>query len=111
MSTCDICGNRMVVSHYHLPAEIKEENRIKFAHLECCSEAALKQNLLVHARNQIKLYQDVIELINNISLEKIRAFEEKYGSYEEISQGTHIDHHVMISALISELKRKVCKIG
>ncbi len=96
----------MTGSHYHLPAEIKQANRIKFAHMECCSIEELKQVLLAQARNQIELYQDVIELVNRMSLEKIRAFEAKYGTYEELRQGSHIDHHVMISALMSELKRK-----
>lgn len=107
MSTCEICGSTITGSHYHLPAEIKDANKIKFAHMECCSIEELKKSLLEKAQNQVKMYQDVIELVNNISLEKINDFETKYGTYEETSQGRHIDHNVMICALISELKRKI----
>ncbi len=67
----------------------------------------LKKTLAAQAQNQIRLYQDVIELMNDMSLEKIKDFEAKYGTYEELRQGSHIDHHVMISALMSELKRKI----
>lgn len=107
MSTCEICGNTITSSHYHLPAEIRERNMIKFAHMECCSTEEIKQNLIVQAQNQVRFYHDVIDLLNNISLEKIRDFETKYGTYDEIRQGPYIDHNVMISALISELKKKV----
>lgn len=35
MFVCDICGNEMSSSHYHLPAETKEANEIKNTeHLE-----------------------------------------------------------------------------
>lgn len=107
MSTCEICGNTITGSHYHLPAEIRERNAIKFTHMECCSAEELKQSLLTYAQSQAKVYQDVIDLANNISVEKIRDFETKYGTYEELRQGTHIDHHIMISALVSELKSKM----
>lgn len=106
MSTCEICGNGLAGSHYHLPAEIRERNAIKFAHMECCSTEEIKQNIILQAQNQVRFYQDVIDLLNNISLEKIRDFETKYGTYDEIRQGSYIDHNVMISALISELKKK-----
>lgn len=85
---------------------MKETSGIKLTHLECCSVEELKQCLLTQAQNQIKMYQDVIELINNMSLAKIKDFEVKYGMYEELRQDHEIDYHVMISALISELKRR-----
>ena len=43
ISVCDICGNEMSSSHYHLPAEIKEANKIKFVHMECCSADEIKK--------------------------------------------------------------------
>ena len=107
MSICEICGNQMTSSHYHLAAEIKEANKIKFAHMECCSAEDIKQNLLSYAENQIRLYQDVIDLVKDTSLEKINDFEMKYGTYEEISQGIQIDRDLSTSALISELKRRI----
>ena len=107
MSTCEICSNIITDSNYHLPAEIKDRNKVKFAHMECCSIEELKRILSTSAQSQIKLYQDTIELVSNISLEKIRDFEMKYGTYAEINQGPHIDHCVMISALVSELRMKL----
>ncbi|MFQ5920432.1 MAG: hypothetical protein ACE5JV_00245 [Nitrososphaerales archaeon] len=107
MSTCDVCGNKIVDSNYHIPAELRDENRIKFVHFECCSVDDIKRNLILCAQDQIRLYQDVVDLLKNTSPEKIREFETRYGTYEEMSQGSHIDHQIMISALISELKRKL----
>lgn len=97
----------MARSHYQIPAEIRDRDKIKFAHIECCSVEEIKRNLVSQAESQIRLYQDVIDMLNEPSLEKIRDFEMKYGTYEEISQGQHIDHHLMVSALVSELKKKV----
>ena len=107
MSICEICGNKLSTSHYHLPAEIKEADKIKFVHMECCSTESIKRNLLSYAENQIKFYQDIIRLVNNASIEEIKNIETKYGIYEEISQGIQIDRDLYVSALISELKRKI----
>jgi transcription elongation factor Elf1 len=98
---CENCGNQMDTSQYQVPAEIKKtNNRIKFAHMECCSAEELKQNLLSQAQTQIRFYKDVIDLVNNTSLEKIRDMEIKYGTYDEVSQGIQTDREIMTSALI-----------
>lgn len=94
-------------SNYNLPVDIRELDRIKFTHLECCSLEELKQNIVTEAKNQIRLYQNVIELIDNLNLAKIHEFETKYGTYEELCQDQEIDHHVRISALISELRKRI----
>lgn len=94
-------------SHYHIPAEIRDRSKIRFAHMECCSVEEIKQNIIEHAQKQINIFQDLVELVNNLSTEKIKDFETKYGTYEEIRQGAYIDRDVTIAALISELKRKV----
>jgi|SRR5918993_5418250 galactitol-specific phosphotransferase system IIB component len=109
MSVCEVCGNRLSSSYYHLPAEIKEEtknHKIKFVHMECCSVEQIKQNLLSYAENQVALYHDIINLVKDTSLKKIKDIQDKYGTYDEISQDIQIDRDLMISALISELKRK-----
>jgi hypothetical protein len=107
MSVCDTCGTEISKSHYHIPAELKEENRIKFVHMECCSAEEIKRNLLSYAENQIRLYQDIVDLIKDTNMHKIRNFETKYGVYEEILQGVNPDHDLYISALISDLKRRI----
>ncbi|PWU81076.1 MAG: hypothetical protein DLM72_08855 [Candidatus Nitrosopolaris wilkensis] len=94
-------------SQYLLPAELKAANGIKFAHMECCSAEELKQSLFSQAQHQIRFYQDVIELVNNASLDKIKNIEMKYGTYDEVSQGIHTDRELMASALIFELKKKM----
>ena len=106
MFVCDICSNSMSTSRYHLPAEIKEPNKINFVHMECCSAHEIKKNLLTYAQNQIKYYQDIIDLIKNTDMKKIRDFEMKYGDYEEVSQGIRIDRDTYIASLISELKKR-----
>jgi hypothetical protein len=93
--------------YYYLAAEIKESNKIKFIHMECCSAESIKRNLLSYAENQINFYQDIIHLVNDTSLEEINNIETKYGTYGEISQGIQIDRDRYVSALISELKGKI----
>jgi hypothetical protein len=106
MSVCDICNSSMSTSHYHLPGEIKEPNRVNFVHMECCSAQEIKKNLLTYAENQIKYYQDIIDLVKNTDMNKIRDFEMKYGMYEEVSQGIPIDRETYVAGLISELKKR-----
>ncbi|PWU81512.1 MAG: hypothetical protein DLM72_06600 [Candidatus Nitrosopolaris wilkensis] len=106
ISVCDICGNEMSSSHYHLPAEIKEANKIKFVHMECCSADEIKKNLLSYAQNQIRFYHDIVDLVNDTNMKKIKDFEMKYGMYEEVSQGILIDRDTYIAGLISELKKR-----
>src|SRR5712692_10964391 len=105
MSVCDICSNSMSISHYHLPAEIKEPNRVNFVHMECCSAQEIKKNLLTYAQNQIRFYHDIIDLVNDTNIKNIKDFEMKYGDYEEVSQGIRIDRDTYIASLISELKK------
>jgi hypothetical protein len=106
MSVCDICGNAMSTSHYHLPAEIKEPNKKNFVHMECCSAQEVIKNLLTYAQNQIRYYQDIIELVKDTDFKNIRNFEMKYGSYEEVCQGVPIDRDTYLAGLISELKKR-----
>ncbi|MDQ5868403.1 MAG: hypothetical protein M3530_01600 [Thermoproteota archaeon] len=61
----------------------------------------------MQAENQIRLYEHVIDVVRNATLEKIIGLEMKYGTYEEISKGIQIDHNLYTSALISELKRRI----
>lgn len=103
---CDICGKEISTSHYYLPAEIKEANRIKFVHMECCSAQEIKKNLLSYAQNQMKFYHDIIDLVTDTNVKKIRDFEMKYGKYEEIVQGFDLDRDMYIAGLISELKKR-----
>ena len=72
--------------------------------MECCSAHEIKKNLLTYAQNQIKYYQDIIDLIKNTDMKKIRDFEMKYGMYE-VSQGIPIDRETYVAGLISELKK------
>lgn len=107
MSICDTCGTEISKSHYRIPAELKEVDRTKFVHMECCSAEEIKRSLLSYAENQIRLYQDVVDLIKDTNMHKIRNFETKYGVYEEILQGVNPDHDLYTSALISGLKRRI----
>ncbi len=90
---------------------LKEKSKI--AHIECCSHEQIKQILLSQAEDQIRFYKDIIDLIkeekgkdNKSFLNKLNNFEQKYGSFDEIRQGTSIDRDIFTYALIAELKRK-----
>ena len=89
-----------------MTAEIKEANKIKFVHMECCSADEIKRNLLSYAQNQIRFYHDIIDLVNDTNMKKIKDFETKYGIYEEVSQSVGIDRDTYIAGLISELKKR-----
>jgi len=83
----------------------------KMAHIECCSHDQIKQILLSQAEDQIRFYKDIIDLIKEEKdsksfLNKINNFEQKYGYFDEIRQGTSIDRDIFTYALIAELKRK-----
>jgi hypothetical protein len=85
----------------------------QMAHIECCSYEQIKQILLSQAEDQIGFYKDIIDLINEETgkdnksfLNKINIFEQKYGSFDEIRQGTSIDRDIFTYASIAELKRK-----
>jgi|SRR3954451_24819882 hypothetical protein len=83
----------------------------KMAHIECCSHEQIKQILLSQAEDQIRFYKDIIDLIKEEKdsksfLNKINNFEQKYGYFDEIRQGTSIDRDIFTYALIAELKRK-----
>ena len=89
------------------------EEKSKIAHIECCSYEQIKQILLSQAEDQIRFYKDIIDLIkegkgkdNKSFLNKLGNFEQKYGSFDEIRQGTSIDRDIFTYALIAELKRK-----
>lgn len=128
---CDICHKSTNSLYSQLIAEIREkrnkkgntttnanfEEKSKMAHIECCTSEQIKQMLLSQAEDQIMFYKDVIDLINGVKekgnnqnkkefLNKSNNFEQKYGSFDEIRQGTSIDHNLLAHALISELKRK-----
>jgi len=89
------------------------EEKSKIVHIECCSYEQIKQILLSQAEDQIRFYKDIIDLIkegkgkdNKSCLNKLGNFEQKYGSFDEIRQGTSIDRDIFTYALIAELKRK-----
>jgi hypothetical protein len=85
-------------------------------HIECCSYEQIKQILLSLAEDQIKFYKDIIDLIkeekeeyNKSFSNELINFEQKYGSFDEIRQGTGVDRDIFTYALIAELKRKIQK--
>lgn len=89
------------------------EEKSKIAHIECCSHEQIKQILLSQAEDQIRFYKDIIDLIKEGKgkdkksfLNKLGNFEQKYGYFDEIRQGTSIDRDIFTYALIAELKRK-----
>jgi len=89
------------------------EEKSKIVHIECCSYEQIKQILLSQAEDQIRFYKDIIDLIKEGKgkdkksfLNKLGNFEQKYGYFDEIRQGTSIDRDIFTYALIAELKRK-----
>lgn len=103
------------------------DQKSKLAHIECCTIEQIKQILLSQAKDQISFYQDVLDLMDDVVMvegkdrvkkeelerkkedlfiTKATEFEKKNGSFDEMRQGTGIDHNLITFALISELKKK-----
>jgi hypothetical protein len=129
MITCTVCKNELLGRSLYtdLLAEMrsdtdrpgdptKDTGTRQIAHIECCSVNQIKKILISQAKEQISLYKDLFDLIesmqdshnNDIRLrERISEFETKYGSFDELRQGSTIDHNLLTSALISELIKKL----
>ncbi|MGB7955514.1 MAG: hypothetical protein WCF23_16175 [Candidatus Nitrosopolaris sp.] len=57
-------------------------------------------------KNQIRFYHDIIDLVNDINMKKIRDFDTKYGIFEEVSEDILMDRDTYIAGLISKLKKR-----
>lgn len=64
--------------HYYLPAEIKETNKIKFVHMECCSDEEIK--IIFSCRQKIKSGCITMSWMwsENTTIVKIKDLEMKY---------------------------------
>ena len=65
------------------------------------------QCLLSESENQLKFYQDAINLANSLDKNRLKDFETKYGTFDELSQSGPIDRELMISAVVYELKKRL----
>lgn len=110
MSECEACGRPINTSGYLEPAEIRERKAYKFAHVECASNDELTQLLMARVQKEIQFYTELSQLIKNLTLTGIHRFEEKYGSYAELVRGAHADHHIIVSAILAELKTRLSTI-
>ncbi len=83
--------------------------KIRFAHIEHAPTEALTEYVLGRAEKEMKFYQNLAKIAEKPNQERIKQFEDEHGSYEELISGEHVDHHITVAAVLSELKKRLGK--
>ncbi len=100
----------MAYSVYQEPMEVRMGQKLAFAHIEHAPTEELSNYLSTRAVKEMRFYDDLRRIANEPRVERIEQFEDQNGSYEELTAGEHVDHHIMIAAVLNELKRRLAKV-
>ncbi len=106
MCPCTICGKDVEATRYLDVIEIEAKGSSKLGHIECCPTNSLLRYLEVKSQNELEFFHGTLELAKEPSQSRIKNFERKYGTYEEISQSTRLDSWLTVLAVIAELKKR-----
>ncbi len=100
-----ICGNETDLS-FMKSVLLKKGGKSGFAHIRCATAEELKNCILEIARSEKEYYDDLMKITHDFDADKIKQFENKHGSFEEIIDYTPSDSQLIISALLHELQNK-----
>jgi hypothetical protein len=103
--TCIICGNELSLSEMK-SVLLKKGDRTGFAHITCATSDELKKCIIEIARREKEYYEDLMKITPEFKEESIRQFEEKYGTFNELSDYVPSDSEILIAALLHELQKK-----
>lgn len=106
---CPSCGKELVQSSYSEPADVKQGGRFKFLHVECASVAELKHLLISKAERELDFFRDLTALAHNPDESSLKRFEERYGPYDEVEEEALVRPHLLISAVVGELKKRAMR--
>jgi hypothetical protein len=102
---CIICGNEVSLSEMK-SVLLRKGDLTGFAHIACATSDELKQCIVELARRGKEYYDDLVKIAPEFKEEAVKQFEEKYGTFDEISDYAPSDSEISISALLHELQKK-----
>lgn len=104
-ATCIICGNELSLSQMK-SVLLKKGDRTGFAHITCATSDELKKCIIEIAIQEKEYYEDLMKISPEFKEESIRQFEEKYGTFNELSDYTPSDSEILIAALLHQLQKR-----
>jgi hypothetical protein len=104
-ATCFICGNELSLSELK-SVLLKKSDCTGFVHITCATSDDLKQCIIDIAREEKEYYEDLIKISPEFKVEAIRQFEEKYGTFDELSDYAPSDSEILIASLLHELQKR-----
>jgi hypothetical protein len=104
-ATCIICGNELSLSEIK-SVLLKKGDCTVFVHMTCATSDELKKCVIEIAREEKEYYEDLMKISPEFKEESIRQFEEKYGTFNELSDYAPSDSEILIAALLHELQKR-----
>jgi hypothetical protein len=105
-ATCIICGNELSLSEMTSVLLKKGGECTGFAHITCATSDELKNCIIEIARQEKEYYEDLMKISPQFKEDSIRQFEEKYGTFNELSDYAPSDSEILIAALLHELQKR-----
>jgi hypothetical protein len=102
---CIICGKELSLSEMK-SVLLKRGDCTRFVHITCATTDELKKCIIEIARQEKEYYEDLMKISPEFKEESIRQFEEKYGTFNELSDYAPSDSEILIAALLNELQKR-----
>ena len=104
-ATCIICGKELSLSEMK-SVLVKKGDCSQFIHMTCATNDELKKCIIEIAIQEKEYYEDLMKITPDFKVGSIRQFEEKYGTFNELSDYTPSDSEIVIAALLHELQKR-----
>jgi hypothetical protein len=103
--TCIVCGNELSLSEMK-SVLLKKADCTRFVHITCATSDELKKCIIDIATQEKEYYEDLMKISPEFKVESISQFEEKYGTFNELSDYAPSDSEILIAALLHELQKR-----
>ena len=67
----------------------------------------LRQLLISKANMELEFNRDLTDVTNNPDISNLNRSDEKYGSYDEIEEDALARPHLLVCAIVCELRRRL----
>ena len=104
-ATCIICGKELSLSEIK-SVLLKKGDCTRFVHITCAMSEELKKCIIDIATQEKEYYEDLMKISPEFKEESIRQFEEKYGTFNELSDYAPSDSEILIAALLHQLQKR-----
>jgi hypothetical protein len=104
-ATCIICGKEVSLSEMK-SVLLKKGDCTGFVHIACATSDELKKSIIEIAGQEKEYCEDLMKISPEFEVESIRQFEEKYGTFNELSDYAPSDPEILIAALLHELQKR-----